>query len=821
MTLRSSMSRRGFYGLISALVCFVILVAAYGCRTDAAPVQKREPHLTGDLAGTADQRAFVSTYEAGVLRHANITYEQFKDAACKEREYVSGPGFDPAVAKYFDLVKGKLALTDAELASLRGNGFAVINMNRRLGFASAYHELYNIDLPVLVTTDSVLHALHATYDRILAELETTVLRLALDAALRDAHEGLASRAAGNPALAANWQDVDLYLTIARNLLAGAGEPEESVGSATPRTFDEISADQIPLTKPLTLGGLPIKSKLGQDANVLAVLRHVQSLVLQFPERTFPTDLYGGQRYVDYSQFAPRGHYAAKPQLRGYFRCMMWLGRADCGWNVLKSAHIPCLSFDADRELRDASLMTALLEKTGGLKRLSAIDTALEYLVGGGDEMGPSKLAALLHAEKLAVPADLAGPKFSALRKAVATGGVARQAIRSQVVISDPNTLEQVEPPAIFQVFGQRFCADSFVLSKVVYDSILYGGKKQERLMPSGLDVMAAFGHDAAIPLLEPELRQWNYAANLMACRSAVETRPGEFWEESFYNGWLDAIRGLGQDLSPETNAPHSMKTRAWCLKQLQAALGSWSELRHDNLLYAKQSYTAGISCEYPAGYVEPYPAVYARLRQLTSEASRRIGALDVAVLLSAGAEPAATREVVKRQAAFLTAMAETFATLETLARKELAAKPFTADEQTFLRRTVERKPSSPSCGVPPEYDGWYYNLLYGSKEERQRWAPTVADLHTNPNSGNALHAAVGDAHFCVVAVDNGSDRAIYVGPVYSYYEFQAPAEKRLTDEAWQMMLQTGAVPQPPGWTTSFRNAPRSSEKPTSGRIGNR
>ena len=34
------------------------------------------------------------------------------------------------------------------------------------------------------------------------------------------------------------------------------------------------------------------------------------------------DGYGGERYPDFSQFKPRGHYTKTPALKNYFRCMM-------------------------------------------------------------------------------------------------------------------------------------------------------------------------------------------------------------------------------------------------------------------------------------------------------------------------------------------------------------------------------------------------------------------------------------------------------------------------------------------------------------------
>src|SRR6185503_9894127 len=68
-----------------------------------------------------------------------------------------------------------------------------------------------------------------------------------------------------------------------------------------------------------------------------------------------------------------------------------------------------------------------------------------------------------------------------------------------------------------------------------------------------------------------------------------------------------------------------MQSTAWQDKQLNTALGSWAELKHDTLLYAKQPYGGlGGGGDGPRppdpvlalNYVEPVPEVYARLAAL-------------------------------------------------------------------------------------------------------------------------------------------------------------------------------------------------------------
>jgi hypothetical protein len=229
-----------------------------------------------------------------------------------------------------------------------------------------------------------------------------------------------------------------------------------------------------------------------------------------------------------------------------------------------------------------------------------------------------------------------------------------------------------------------------------------------------------------------------------------------------------------------------MRGRAWQAKQLQTQLGSWAELRHDTILYAKQSYTAHIACEYPTGYVEPYPEVFARLAVFAEQSQS---------WLAAGGYANARRD------AFFHRFAAAARTLERLARKELAAQPFDRDERTFIKDTISVTWHGGGCGGPTAtYSGWYPGIIYGG--EANAWQPTIADVHTDPNSGKVLEAAVGDANFLVVAIDNAGDRAAYVGPIYSYYEFTSP--QRLTDEEWRERIWKKDLPPRPEWTRIFQ-----------------
>jgi hypothetical protein len=247
----------------------------------------------------------------------------------------------------------------------------------------------------------------------------------------------------------------------------------------------------------------------------------------------------------------------------------------------------------------------------------------------------------------------------------------------------------------------------------------------------------------------------------------------------------------------EKRFPQVMKARAWQMKQLNTQLGSWAELRHDTILYAKQSYTARPKCEYPAGFVEPYPAFYAKVKFFAGEAGRLLAAAEFPARDPKDAAQLKAQQ--ERYTKFFKQMAETMGQLEELAKKELAGEPFTAEEKAFIKQTVDMRGGGSG---PPRYDGWYPKLFY-HHSECSEWAPVIADVHTDPESQSCLQVGVGDAMFGVVAIDNDKDRMVFVGPLYSYYEFKQNVSKRLTDPEWHDMIHRGVQPARPEWTKEF------------------
>lgn len=105
--------------------------------------------------------------------------------------------------------------------------------------------------------------------------------------------------------------------------------------------------------------------------------------------------------------------------------------------------------------------------------------------------------------------------------------------------------------------------------------------------------------------------------------------------QNLYWSWLYSFEPLLQPKGPEY--PAFMQTAAWTRKDIHTALGSWTEPKHDTILYAKQAMAemgGGPLPEPPHGWVEPNPEAYARLLALenrdllTENTAANLGRLD-------------------------------------------------------------------------------------------------------------------------------------------------------------------------------------------------
>jgi hypothetical protein len=244
------------------------------------------------------------------------------------------------------------------------------------------------------------------------------------------------------------------------------------------------------------------------------------------------------------------------------------------------------------------------------------------------------------------------------------------------------------------------------------------------------------------------------------------------WNRNLYWSWLYTLKPLLKEF--DEGYPMFMQTRAWQEKELQTALASWTELRHDTILFAKQSYTpAGIGDglvprrKPEVGYVEPVPEFYARLLALTEMTEKGLSDLDV---------------LNETERARLQSLERILERLMKMSKAELENKELTEDDYEFIRNFGENLDS-----------------VVAGVDFRDQYTTIVADVHTDCNTGMVLEEGVGHVNLILVAYTVPDGRTIVgAGPVLSYYEFKHPMDDRLTDEMWREMLQSNP-PERPEW----------------------
>jgi hypothetical protein len=69
--------------------------------------------------------------------------------------------------------------------------------------------------------------------------------------------------------------------------------------------------------------------------------------------------------------------------------------------------------------------------------------------------------------------------------------------------------------------------------------------------------------------------------------------------------------------------------------------------------------------------------------------------------------------------------------------------------------------------------------------------------------GCVLHQGVGSVDLLMIAIENGTDRVMYAGPVLSHYEFETPVNARMSDSEWRKDAIAGKLPPRPEWTKGY------------------
>ena len=631
-------------------------------------------------------------------------------------------------------------LTFSQRRSLADNGFTVIHSqeNQFSDIRERVSKLHG--QPYFLTTDAAFHAFHLNYDELLRALEKEELYprlLNITQAVLDEILSYLPLVEDSPVeeetrLAAS------YMSVALKLL----DPESEINPLFAENVNE-QLDQI-------MDGAGIaKSNL-------------------FPEFQ-----------DDYSAYIPTGHYAGDEVLENYFRAMTWFGRVHFKIRDADSDFVP----SRVPLIITLALRHAQLEDRSAAEEWADVNDVVNFLVGSSDDAGPVEYSTMMDqvygemATVVSLLDDYLWRNFLVISQSLPP---------PKINTTFVDSLQDLEMEVGWRFLGQRFNTDSYVMQNLVFDHV--GTPERPRLLPSGLDVMAALGSSAALDALNEsgESNYANYHEQLREMTSALKSLDEPEWLSTASNAWLYTF--LPQLDVKSDPYPGYMQVPAWAHKDLNSALGSWAEFKHDTILYSKMPETAaggGPPASGPApGYVEANPLVFYRLSYLAQAV--------VDGLTQRGMQGADDTQAPDLESllADMQNLGDRLFELGDIASKEIQGIPL--EEHDFL--TIQRP-----LGAIEERALYSQSISQHGVGKPLKMPPVPVISAVAGGGESILQVGTGLVDRIYVIVPIKGELQIAQGGVFSYYEFPQAREDRLTDRNWQLLLASDP-PQLPSWS---------------------
>ncbi len=739
--------RLGHHRTFLAGSCFGALlfaVALTGCSTANRQAETGAAQNSEEVKQEAEQITEDSTL---LMDAANIGVRKF---LIGENQDSALPAYTPSVEDYqtaADLSNvenaDRVHLQKQMLEKLAKNNFVVVEAGG-YEFFDVYEMNRYLQFPSFVTTDSMMHTYHLYFAMLQKNTERDYLVQTVRKLSSSMQEGSLSQY--EELKGTEWEEAAkinaAFFTVGASLLGEQPETPEEVQSIADQELKLILAAEKIAKSPLN----------GEDE--------------------------------DYSQYKPRGYYEGNEELEQYFRAMMWYGRRN---------------FAQKDETMDrcALLMTIAMDQEA-FQNWEQVYTITSFFAGASDDAGIYEYLPLIrqaYGDKVTT-ASLPGNQEAFETYHKLTGELEPPKINSVVFQDDEGKTDKTAEAKGYRFMGQRFSLDAAIFTQLCYSKVKADADGRKRMLPDALDVPAALGSETALGLLEENgnFRYQGYLDNMNYVRKEISDAPDTLWRASLYGKWLDTLRPLLEEKGK--GYPAFMQNTEWTKKNLEGFLSSYTELKHDTVLYSKQFMAemgGGDEVYDDRGYVEPEAELYARLSALTKSTSEGLEGF--------GVLSDTDRENLSR-------LSELADRLKEISIKELTGEELTEEDYELIR----------SYGGNLEHF-WAESIKDISENENNESsefpAALVVDIATNPN-GSVLEQAIGEiSHIYVVVPVDGKLR-IAEGAVFSYYQFIQPIEDRMTDSEWRIKLGIELTEdleykpdkniKQPEWTQSYRSS---------------
>jgi len=473
---------------------------------------------------------------------------------------------------------------------------------------------------------------------------------------------------------------------------------------------------------------------------------------------------------DYTQFKPRAHYTTDSFLKTYFMAMKWMMREKL--------------YFADKNIAAASLIMVNDLKGTDLTSFTTYYNFIEKLIGEDDDTNISDIQLFISKQQRSSDTDILNGITDTIQKQLL-------ALRPQKIISVSYTTPTVEQLSEqeaknmtngFVFFGEKFTIDSRLFDQFT----AWSAEKESTYKPPVQSALMVIDNLINTPLttkyakLRLEQNKWAFdikdgqIQGYDQAKSETMNNPeltGFDFTRSIYHEWLNTLSRLF--VPGGINAPYFMQDSGYQNKLLTTYLGSYTELKHDTLLYVKQAYAemwgwgewpCAISVNPPAlpvpkWYVEPNIDLIDQLINLTQQTNT-----------------------------FFSGQSNLdFITFLNLAKKIGIAQTQNAKISDADFDTLRLYANKLTNITTPE-------KLIGLPLQKEKRSSIIADIFTSGEYG-PLYEAVGRPYLLAVMINDVNGARIVIGPMFSHYEFYGtpiPSKTagRYTDEDRQNSYDT-------------------------------
>lgn len=493
---------------------------------------------------------------------------------------------------------------------------------------------------------------------------------------------------------------------------------------------------------------------------------------------------------DYSQFKPRSHYTKNNILKSYFIAMMWYGRMGFTLNS------PELTRDALIMTRQVNSLNAGDENLA--KLWSDMSAVIEFFVGEVDDLTPYQYTEIIkevYGNNALTNKEIVDDNLLENFINTAVEKLPRPKIVSEALSVYDNIdqrSELLKEIMQFRFMGQRFTPDAYILSSLTQGSGAPDSETGQKLPSTPTALMP-------ISLFKPEnkavkkyLDEWvseNASDSDKVIAKFYNKLNQEFsaydssvWTQNIYWSWLNSFKALLTEYGQ--GYPYFMTNENWQKKNLGTSLGAYTELKHDTLLYAKQSYAelggGGPSDNpelppVPKGYVEPDLVFWNRITNLAEITRKGLEERDLF-----------PQEFEHKYDTFI----KDCEFFKQIIKQELQNQKIQDDDYEKLR-TISKDFLKIVEALPGE-----------DLTTKERRAGLIADIHTDAFKNQILYEATGKPYIIYVAVKDINGTRLTRGAVFNHYEFTDDLDIRLSDEDWQAKVYEGKddLPKEDKWS---------------------